>query len=163
MVLADDWTYCDIGLSWGLKSCAHSITDCLAMTDYSPSVKACINLDALAYAMVAESYPDVRETGQFPRPSAGVAVRDELMVNSFGPVREWRHRSASTDRRLAWQCAQTIAAQVARTERCHPRKCRWLRLVSCDAVGFTEGAQLLHGDLETIRVPTLTVASPYKC
>ena len=80
VVLADDWTYCDIGLSWGLKSCAHSITDCLAMTDYSPSVKACINLDALAYAMVAESYPDVRETGQFPRPSAGVAVRNELMA-----------------------------------------------------------------------------------
>ena len=53
MVLADHWTYLDIGLSWGLKSCSQSITDCLAMADYSPSVKACINLDALAYAMVA--------------------------------------------------------------------------------------------------------------
>ena len=61
MVLADHWTYSDIGLSWGLKSCAQSITDCLAMADYTPSVKTCINLDALAYAMVAESYPDVAQ------------------------------------------------------------------------------------------------------
>lgn len=59
MVLADHWTYSDIGLSWGLKTCAQSITDCLAMADYTPSVKTCINLDALAYAMVAELYPDV--------------------------------------------------------------------------------------------------------
>jgi hypothetical protein len=29
------------------------------MADYTPSVKTCINLDAYAYAMVAESYPDV--------------------------------------------------------------------------------------------------------
>ncbi len=61
MVLADHWTYSDIGLSWGLKSLAQSITNCLEMADYTPSVKTCINLDALAYAMVAESYPDVSE------------------------------------------------------------------------------------------------------
>jgi alpha-mannosidase len=61
MVLADHWTYSDIGLSWGLKSLAQSITNCLEMADYTPSVKTCINLDALGYAMVAESYPDVFE------------------------------------------------------------------------------------------------------
>ena len=58
VVLADHWSYTGIGWSWGLKSCAQSISDCLDMADYTPSVKTCINLDAHAYAMVAESYPD---------------------------------------------------------------------------------------------------------
>jgi len=61
MVLADHWSYTGIGWQVGLKTCAQSITDCLAMADYTPSVKTCINLDALAYAMVAESYPDVAQ------------------------------------------------------------------------------------------------------
>ena len=43
----------------GVGDVRQSITDCLAMADYTPSVKSCINLDAPAYAMVAESYPDV--------------------------------------------------------------------------------------------------------
>ena len=59
MVLANHWSYTGIGWQMGLKTCAQSITDCLAMADYTPSVKTCINLDALAYAMVAESYPDI--------------------------------------------------------------------------------------------------------
>ena len=59
--LANHWSYTGIGWSSGLKSCAQSIEDCLAMADYSPSVKSGINLDALAYAMVAESYPDIAE------------------------------------------------------------------------------------------------------
>ena len=61
MVLANHWSYTGIGWQSGLKSCAQSMTDCLAMADYNPSVKTCINLDALAYAMVAESYPDIAE------------------------------------------------------------------------------------------------------
>src|SRR5579859_8098537 len=58
LFLADHWSYTGIGWSWGLKSCAQSISDCLDMADYTPSVKTGINLDAHAYAMVAESYPD---------------------------------------------------------------------------------------------------------
>ena len=59
MVLADHWSYTGIGWSSGLKSCAQSISDCCDMADYTPSVKTCINLDALAYEMVAQSYPEV--------------------------------------------------------------------------------------------------------
>lgn len=59
--ICDHWSYTGIGWSSGLETCAQSITDCLAMADYTPSVKSCINLDALAYAMVAESYPDVAQ------------------------------------------------------------------------------------------------------
>jgi alpha-mannosidase len=61
MFLANHWSYTGIGWSSGLKSCAQSIEDSLAMADYSPSVKTGINLDALAYAMVAEKYPEVAE------------------------------------------------------------------------------------------------------
>ena len=59
MVLADHWSYTGIGWQSGLKSCAQSIGDCLAMADYTPQVKTCINLDAHAYTLVAESYPDI--------------------------------------------------------------------------------------------------------
>ena len=59
LTLADHWSYTGIGWSWGLKSCAQSISDCLDMADYTPSVKTGINLDALAYEMVADSFPDV--------------------------------------------------------------------------------------------------------
>ena len=57
LFLADHWSYVGIGWSWGLKSCAQSISDCLDMADYQPSVKTGINLDAHAYEMVAKSYP----------------------------------------------------------------------------------------------------------
>lgn len=59
MFLANHWSYTGIGWSSGLKSCVQSITDCLAMADYDPSVKSGINLDALAYAMIVESNPEV--------------------------------------------------------------------------------------------------------
>lgn len=59
VTLSNHWSYTGIGWSSGLKTCAQSITDCLAMADYTPGVKSCINLDALAYAMVAQSNPEV--------------------------------------------------------------------------------------------------------
>ncbi len=61
VALANHWSYTGIGWQLGLESCAQSIRDSLAMADYSPSVKTCLNLDALAYSMVAESYPDIAE------------------------------------------------------------------------------------------------------
>jgi hypothetical protein len=61
VLLADHWSYTGIGWSYGLKSCAQSVENCLAMADYSPSVKTGINLDALAYALIAESYPETTE------------------------------------------------------------------------------------------------------
>ena len=57
--LADHWSYTGIGWQMGLKTCAQSITDCLSMADYHPSVKTGINLDALAYKLVAKSNPEV--------------------------------------------------------------------------------------------------------
>src|SRR5690242_3377691 len=59
LVLANHWSYTGIGWSSGLQSCVQSVTDSLAMADYTPSVKTSINLDAPAYAMIAEARPDV--------------------------------------------------------------------------------------------------------
>lgn len=57
--LGNHWSYTGVGWSYGLKSCAQSITDSLNLADYSPSVKTGINLDAAAYPLLAEHYPEV--------------------------------------------------------------------------------------------------------
>jgi alpha-mannosidase len=59
LFLADHWSYTGIGWTSGLKSCAQSIVNCIEMADYDPSVRTGINLDAHAYELVAEKYPEV--------------------------------------------------------------------------------------------------------
>lgn len=61
MFLCNHWTYGDIGWSYGLKSCEQSVSDSLDMADYTPSVKTGINLDAPAFALMAESNPQLIE------------------------------------------------------------------------------------------------------
>ncbi|MFA5057621.1 MAG: glycoside hydrolase family 38 C-terminal domain-containing protein [Opitutaceae bacterium] len=61
MFLANHWSYTGVGWSYGLKSCVQSVTDCLDMADYAPSVKTGINLDAAAYPLIAASNPEVIE------------------------------------------------------------------------------------------------------
>ena len=59
LLLANHWSYTGVGWSKGLKSVEQSIADSLAMADYDPGVKTGINLDAPAYALIAESNPDL--------------------------------------------------------------------------------------------------------
>ncbi len=57
--LANHWSFTGIGWQMGLESCAQSIADSLTMADYDLAVKTGINLDALAYELVAQHYPDL--------------------------------------------------------------------------------------------------------
>ena len=61
VTLANHWSYVGIGWQLGLESCALSIIDSLAMADYEPSVKTCLNLDARAYELLAEHYPEIMD------------------------------------------------------------------------------------------------------
>ncbi|MDD5705645.1 MAG: glycosyl hydrolase-related protein [Kiritimatiellae bacterium] len=80
LTLANHWSYTGIGWQLGLESCAASVRDSLAMADYDPSVKTCLNLDALAYELVAEHYPDIAaRLRQYVR-----AGRVELIGGSYG-------------------------------------------------------------------------------
>lgn len=80
LTLANHWSYTGIGWQLGLESCAASVRDSLAMADYDPSVKTCLNLDALAYELVAEHYPEIgQRLRQYVR-----AGRVELVGGSYG-------------------------------------------------------------------------------
>ncbi|NQU41613.1 MAG: hypothetical protein HQ523_16840 [Lentisphaerae bacterium] len=80
MALANHWSYTGIGWQLGLESCAASIRDSLAMADYDPGVKTCLNLDALAYELIARHYPDIAERlRQYVR-----AGRVEIIGGSYG-------------------------------------------------------------------------------
>lgn len=59
LALANHWSYTGIGWQLGVESCAQSIDDSVALLDYEPSVKTCINLDAACYPLVADHYPQV--------------------------------------------------------------------------------------------------------
>ena len=61
VTLANHWSYVGIGWQLGLESCALSVIDSLAMADYEPSVKTCLNLDARAYELLAEHYPEIMD------------------------------------------------------------------------------------------------------
>jgi len=59
MTIANHWSYVGIGWQSGLESCAQSLCDSMAMADYEPSVKTCVNMDAGAFELLAEHYPEV--------------------------------------------------------------------------------------------------------
>ncbi|MFN8008389.1 MAG: glycoside hydrolase family 38 C-terminal domain-containing protein [Terriglobia bacterium] len=59
LALGNHWSYIGIGWQLGLESCALSAIDAIGMADLPPHVKTCINLDARAYELIAERYPEL--------------------------------------------------------------------------------------------------------
>src|SRR3990172_8088801 len=61
LALGNHWSYIGIGWQLGLESCALSVIDAFGMSDLPPGVKTGINLDARAYELMAEKYPELSE------------------------------------------------------------------------------------------------------
>ena len=59
VTLCNHWSYTGIGWPLGLESCVLSATDAMEMADRAPHVKTCLELDALAYKLMAERFPEV--------------------------------------------------------------------------------------------------------
>jgi len=59
VTLCNHWSYIGIGWQLGIESCVLSVLDALGMADRPPHVKTCINLDARAYELIAEKFPEV--------------------------------------------------------------------------------------------------------
>jgi len=61
LTICNHWSYIGIGWQLGIESCALSVTDAMEMADRPPHVRTCINLDARAYELMAEKFPEVTE------------------------------------------------------------------------------------------------------
>jgi subtilisin family serine protease len=59
VALYNHWSYTGIGWQLGLESCVLSATDAMEMADRAPHVKTCLEMDALAYKLMAEKFPEV--------------------------------------------------------------------------------------------------------
>jgi len=59
VTLCNHWSYTGIGWQLGLESCVLSAVDAMGMADRAPHVKTCLELDALAYQLMAEKFPEV--------------------------------------------------------------------------------------------------------
>jgi hypothetical protein len=59
VTVCNHWSYIGIGWQLGIESCVLSVTDAMEMADREPHVKTCINLDARAYELMAEKFPEV--------------------------------------------------------------------------------------------------------
>lgn len=59
VTIANHWSYVGIGWQLGLESCAQSLCDSMSMADYEPSIKTCVNMDAGAFELLTEYYPEV--------------------------------------------------------------------------------------------------------
>lgn len=59
LTIANHWSYVGIGWQLGLESCAQSLNDSMSMADYTPSVKTGVNMDAGAFELLADHYPEV--------------------------------------------------------------------------------------------------------
>ena len=59
VTLCNHWSYTGIGWQLGIESCVLSATDAMEMADRAPHVKTCLELDALAYKLMAEKFPEV--------------------------------------------------------------------------------------------------------
>jgi len=61
LTICNHWSYIGIGWQLGLESNVLSLTDAMEMADRAPHAKTCINLDARAYELVAERFPEVAQ------------------------------------------------------------------------------------------------------
>ena len=61
LTICNHWSYTGIGWQLGIESCVLSATDAMEMADRPPHAKTCINLDARAYELMAEKFPEVTE------------------------------------------------------------------------------------------------------
>ena len=59
VTLCTHWSYIGIGWQLGIESCVLSVTDALEMADRPPHVKTCLNMDARAYEVIAQQFPEV--------------------------------------------------------------------------------------------------------
>ncbi len=59
MALCTHWSYTGIGWQSGIESNILAVTDAMEIVDLAPHVKTCINLDAKAYELIAEKFPEV--------------------------------------------------------------------------------------------------------
>ncbi len=59
LALCNHWSYIGIGWQLGIESCVLSVTDAMEMADRAPHVKTCVNMDARAYELIAEKFPEV--------------------------------------------------------------------------------------------------------
>ncbi|MCC7086510.1 MAG: hypothetical protein IT427_16040 [Pirellulales bacterium] len=59
LVLCNHWSYTGIGWQSGIESNVLSVTDAMEIVDLEPHIKTCINLDARAFELIAEKFPEV--------------------------------------------------------------------------------------------------------
>ena len=59
VTLCNHWSYIGIGWTYGIESCVVSINDSLTVAEQPLCLKTCINLDAAAYELIKESFPEV--------------------------------------------------------------------------------------------------------
>ncbi len=59
ITLCNHWSYIGIGWQLGIESCVLSAEDAMGMADRSPHVKTCLELDARAYELMAQEFPEV--------------------------------------------------------------------------------------------------------
>lgn len=59
LALCNHWSYTGIGWQSGIESNVLSVTDAMEIVDMEPHIKTCINLDAKAYELMAEKFPEV--------------------------------------------------------------------------------------------------------
>jgi alpha-mannosidase len=80
LTICNHWSYIGIGWQLGIESNVLSLTDAMELADRPPHAKTCINLDARAYELVAEKFPEVavRLRGQL------AAGKVELIGGTYG-------------------------------------------------------------------------------
>jgi hypothetical protein len=61
LALASHWSYIGIGWQLGIESCVVSIVDAIGMADLAPGVRTCLEMDAHAYEVLAENFPEVTD------------------------------------------------------------------------------------------------------
>ncbi len=61
VALCNHWSYIGIGWQLGIESNVLSVTDAMETADRLPHVKTCINLDARAFELLAEKFPEVAQ------------------------------------------------------------------------------------------------------
>ncbi|HVA01412.1 MAG TPA: glycoside hydrolase family 38 C-terminal domain-containing protein [Terriglobia bacterium] len=80
LVLASHWSYIGIGWQLGIESCVVSVIDAIGMADLQPGVRTCLEMDAHAYEIMAENFPEV--TDKLKKYLAAGKV--ELVGGAFG-------------------------------------------------------------------------------
>ena len=146
LTLANHWSYIGIGWTMGIESCVQSLIDSFTVAQPQWGVKTCINLDAAAYEIIQERFPEVIDSLKKHLEAGKVEIIGGTYSQPLGTMigNESNIRQLVMGREVIRKClGEEVDTFLEEEEFSHPQLpqllkltgYRYASLAQCDTVG----------------------------